>query len=265
MNGTSSNPNDAEAVRHLLAESGVEATQELTDALLRLRETGGEPAPVPCAELEALFTAGVTPLRKSTRRRGFLLGGAVIAAMAAGTTGVAATNHDFWVTAETSHEAPAPFSYEEVPAPMPEPPNDPAASPAAVPAPDGTAQPEPVEEAAADPVPAAPAPAAEQTAAEETTDKTEPGSGANRGWSTGDRGDGHGRAERPGNQWDDDDDDDEDWLRGRQHTGQPGGWQQDQGKGWSSGDNSRGASHQTQPGGGSRNHGGDSAWGSGSR
>lgn len=250
MNGTSSNPNDEEAIRHLLAESGVEASQELTDALLRLRKAGGEPAPAPCAELEALFTAGVTPLRKSTRRRGFLLGGAVIAAMAAGTTGVAATSHDFWVTAETAHEAPAPFSYEEVPAPTPEPPIDLAASPAAVPGP-APAEPEPVEEAAADPVPAAPAPVPEETAAEEATDKTEPGSGANRGWSTGGRGDGHGRAERPGHQWDDDDDDD-DGSRGGQHAVQPGGWQQqNQGRDWSSG--------------GSRNHGGDSAWGPGSR
>lgn len=249
MNGTSSNPNDAEAIRHLLAESEVEATQELTDALLRLRKTAGQPAPAPCAELEALFTAEVRPLRKSTRRRGFLLGGAVIAAMAAGTTGVAATGQNFWVTAETSHEAPAPFTYEEVPAPTPEPPVDPAASPA----PAGTVEPEPVEEAAGDAAPAAPAPAAEEAAAEEAAAETEPGSGANRGWSTGERGHGHGSAERPRSQWDDD----EDGFRG---------WQQDVGKGRSSGDSSRGVSDQAQFGGdGSRNHGGNSAWGPGSR
>ncbi|MBD8042233.1 hypothetical protein H9638_00235 [Arthrobacter sp. Sa2BUA2] len=261
MNSMSSNPNDEEAIRRLLTESGVEATQELEAALLRMRESGREAAPAPCAELEALFTAGVTPLRKSTRRRGFLLGGAVIAAMAAGTTGVAATSHDFWVTAETSHEAPAPFTYEEVPAPTPEPPLEPA-----IPAPAETAAPAPVpvpaEETPAEPVPAVPAPAA---------DEAQPGPGANQDWSTSDRGQGHGqgngRAERPESQWhdDDDDDDDDDGFRGQHRAEQSGGWQQrNPGKGAE--DSRSGTSNVWQPiGDGSRNHGGNSAWGPGSR
>ena len=117
MTSTSSNPGDREAIRRLLAESGVEETSALSGALADLRAQVPASAPEPSPGLEALFTAGVTPLRKRSRGRGYLLGGAIIAAMAAGTTGVAATNGGFWVTAEDSHEAPAPVNYEQVPAP----------------------------------------------------------------------------------------------------------------------------------------------------
>ena len=135
MNSMSSRPSDAEAVGRLLAESGVEETQELTAALTRLRSEASTPAPAPNPELEAFFTAGVTPLHRPSRRRGFLLGGAVIAAMAAGTTGVAAANGGLWITAEDTHEAPPPASFEQVPAPAQVPEQiDPAQMPADLPA-----------------------------------------------------------------------------------------------------------------------------------
>ncbi|KPN18125.1 hypothetical protein [Arthrobacter sp. Edens01] len=139
MNSTSSNPSDREAVRRLLAESGVPETPELGEALMGLRAEGHTAVPAASPQLEAFFTAGVTPLRRPSRRRGYLLGGAIIAAMAAGTTGVAATSGGLWVTAEDSPEVPAPFDYEQVPAPSPSPEAqnpaapDPAAVPSAVP------------------------------------------------------------------------------------------------------------------------------------
>lgn len=214
MNGMSSNPGDEEAIRRLLDESDVEATPELTDALRKLRTESRGEAPAPCDELEALFTAGVTPLRKS-RRRGFLLGGAVIAAMAAGTTGVAA-NGDFWVTAETSHELPAPVHYEQIPAPAPAP-----ETPAPTDLPDSSADPAPAAETIPDPeavpsaeaeaeaeavpsVPAAPAvPAAPTDGAvegpsedspERAPERSEQRSG--RDWNQGHRGNGSENGQR---------------------------------------------------------------------
>ncbi|MSR98976.1 hypothetical protein FYJ28_09080 [Arthrobacter sp. BL-252-APC-1A] len=139
MNSTSSNPSDRESVRRLLAESGVPETPELGEALMGLRAEGHTAVPAASPQLEAFFSAGVTPLRRPSRRRGYLLGGAIIAAMAAGTTGVAATSGGLWVTAEDSPEVPAPFDYEQVPAPSPSPEAqnpaapDPAAVPSAVP------------------------------------------------------------------------------------------------------------------------------------
>lgn len=163
MNSISSNPSDREAIRRLLAESAVAETPELSDALADLRAEGGASAPAPNPELEAFFTAGVAPLRKPSRRRGYLLGGAIIAAMAAGTTGVAATNGGFWVTAEDSHEAPAPVNYEQVPAPAPNPAiPDPADVPPAVPADPVEDVPEPEEPVKEIPAPEEPAPAPEQ-------------------------------------------------------------------------------------------------------
>ncbi|MBD7995037.1 hypothetical protein H9639_06985 [Arthrobacter sp. Sa2CUA1] len=268
----SSCPNDEEAIRCLLAESGVEATQELEETLRRIRESGREPAPAPCAELEALFSPGVTPLRKSTRRRGFLLGGAVVAAMAAGTTGVAATSQDFWITAEASYE-PAPFTYEEVPAPTPEPPLESAAVPAADPA--AAADPAPSADPAGTPAPVkptepVPAPAAEDSSAPAleapapAADEAQPVPGGNRSWPGSGRGQGGGPAERA--QWRNSGG----WADGESHS-QPHSQPNSEKSGsWPGQYPGRGAEGAAGPGyawqtaGGGWNHGG-SGWGPGSR
>ncbi|MER2133785.1 MAG: hypothetical protein ABS910_03810 [Arthrobacter sp.] len=177
MNSKSSELGDAEAIRRLLAESGVEETPEISGTLVDLRAEARTPPPAPNAELEALFTAGVTPLRKPSRRRGYLLGGAIIAAMAAGTTGVAAANGGLWITAEDA-QAPAPVKFEQVPAPTPAPADtDPATVPPALPA----APEEPALGPAADnPGPAEPVPAGP-----EGSDGEPAGSGWNGGSGAG--------------------------------------------------------------------------------
>lgn len=198
MSGTPPNPSDEEAVRRLLEETGVEPTAELNEVLLSLREAGKEPAPAAGPELEALLSAGVSPLRKPSRRRGFLFGGAVLAAMAAGTTGVAATSQAFRVTAETSQDVPSPVSFEEIPAPTPTP----------VPEPDRSAVPETVPEAVPDPAasadPAAPAAVEKEATAtagpaeQQPADGPEPGTGADRGsWQPAGHGYGYGREDHP--------------------------------------------------------------------
>ncbi|MBF4994750.1 hypothetical protein ITX31_11595 [Arthrobacter gandavensis] len=169
INSTSSNPGDAEAVRRLLAESGAEDARELGDALLRLRSEARAPAPEPSPELAAFFTRGVTPLKKISRRRGYLLGGAIIAAMAAGTTGVAASNGGLWITAEDAHDVPAPVEYEQVPAAEPAPPAEPEpAPPPALPS-------APVETAPAPAVTPVPAEPAREEAGQQTGQPAEPG------------------------------------------------------------------------------------------
>lgn len=188
MNSTSSNPSDAEAIRRLLAESGIEETPELSDALTHLRAEARRPAPVPSPELAAFFTPGVTPLRKS-RRRGYLLGGAIIAAMAAGTTGVAASNGGLWVTAEDAHDAPAPAQFEQVPAPAPVPVPEPAETdPAALPP---VLPPEPAEQV---PEPAAPADTPAPAEPDPADSEQRAGKTPESGW-----GSPGGRSDRPGN------------------------------------------------------------------
>ena len=213
MNSTSSNPSDAEAIRRLLAESGIEETPELSDALTHLRAEARRPAPVPSPELAAFLTPGVTPLRKS-RRRGYLLGGAIIAAMAAGTTGVAASNGGLWVTAEDVHDAPAPAQFEQVPAPAPAPvpepaETDPAALPPVLPAEPAEQVPEPA--APAD----IPAPAEPDSAdSEQHTGKT-----PESGWgSSGGRSDRPGNGREPGR-----DDKSRGWEKDQDGPGQHGG------------------------------------------
>lgn len=184
MNSKSSKPGDAEAIRRLLAESGVEETGELSGALADLRAESRTSAPDPGPELEAFFTAGVTPLSRPSRRRGFLLGGAIVAAMAAGTTGVAAANGGLWIKAEDTHEAPASVNFEQVPAPTPAPAEtSPAAVPSVLPASPGETKPEPAEEEppAAETVPA--------DAGEPGDGSAEPGLGS---------GPGADRGEQPG-------------------------------------------------------------------
>lgn len=183
MDSMSSNPSDAEAIRRLLAESGVADTHQLGDALLDLRLEARSGAPDPSPELEAFFTPGVTPLRKSSRRRGYLLGGAIIAAMAAGTTGVAATNGGLWITAEDSHEAPAPVEYEQVPAPEP------------VPVPAET-DPASVPQLPVEPVETAPAPAETPLPVEPSPD--DPGHGTGKLAESGRTDDAGGHRESPG-------------------------------------------------------------------
>jgi len=184
MNSTSSNPNDAEAIRRLLAESGVEETPEISDALTGLRSEARRPAPEPSPELEAFFTPGVTPIRRISRRRGYMLGGAIIAAMAAGTTGVAATSGELWVTAEDAPDAPVPVNFEQVPAPTPAPAEaDPAAVPPALPAAPEAAAPDP---AAETPLPDEPVPAGtEESDGEPAESGWNSGSGAGRDGHTG--------------------------------------------------------------------------------
>ena len=209
MNSTSSNPSDADVIRRLLMESGVGETRELSDALLDLRAEARMPAPEPSPELEAFFTPGVTPLKKISRRRGYMLGGAIIAAMAAGTTGVAATNGGLWITAEDTHDVPAPVEYEQVPAPVPAPTPiepDPATLPPVVPATPVEPVPVPAEEA---PVPGGQAP-------------EEPGQHAGKpaesGWNSG-----SGRRDNPGHGSEADRDGFSQGQKGQDRPGRPGG------------------------------------------
>ncbi len=149
-------------VRGLLAETGVEESPELMEALLALRGQARAEAPEPTGKLAALLDGTPVPLAsKSKRGRGIILSAALLGAMAAGATGVAA-NPDFLVRAD-----PAPaisFTPEDAPTPeraTPEPEPEPAVPEAA-----GTAA-APVEVAvpAAQPVAPVPAPAAPAPAA----------------------------------------------------------------------------------------------------
>ena len=104
--------NAPDALRRLPDESGVEASPQLMDLLHRLKNTAAKPAPEPWGELAALLAkpgrrrtvdgaaadAGQEPPAteagpakpRRVQRRGFLLSAALIGAMAAGTSGVAA-------------------------------------------------------------------------------------------------------------------------------------------------------------------------------
>lgn len=100
MNGPGTN-DDLADVRRLLAECGIEESPELLSTLLRLREIGRGTPPDPSPELAEQFGAQVLPLNpRPPRRRGFLLSAALIGAMAAGTSGVAASNPALSVVSE---------------------------------------------------------------------------------------------------------------------------------------------------------------------
>lgn len=80
-------------IRRLLAESEIEESPELLDGLRRLRFFRAAPAPEPTGELAALLTEpAVPPRQRQQRHRGLILSFALAGAMAAGTTGVAASN-----------------------------------------------------------------------------------------------------------------------------------------------------------------------------
>lgn len=85
-------------VRGLLAETGIDESPELLAGLLALRAEGRGSAPEPTGKLAALLDGTPVPL-KSKRRRGIILSTALVGAMAAGATGVAA-NPDFLVRAD---------------------------------------------------------------------------------------------------------------------------------------------------------------------
>ncbi|MDK1326059.1 hypothetical protein [Arthrobacter sp. zg-Y1143] len=152
---------DARYIRGLLTEAGVEESPELLAGLLSLRAQAHTAAPEPSGKLAALLDGAPVPL-KSKHRRGIILSTALIGAMAAGATGVAATQ-DFLVRADpapvvsfTPEPAPtaersttelvvpeetfAPVAAESVPstpenvAPAPEPVPDPAPVPMPAPA-----------------------------------------------------------------------------------------------------------------------------------
>lgn len=144
-------------VRGLLAETGVEESPELMEALLALRGQARAEAPEPTGKLAALLDGTPVPLASKPKRgRGIVLSAALLAAMAAGATGVAA-NPDFLVRADpapaisfTPEDAPTPERATPEPEPEPAVPEAAAGTPAA-----------PVEAAvpAAEPVAPVPAPA----------------------------------------------------------------------------------------------------------
>ncbi|MCC3296121.1 hypothetical protein LJ756_15985 [Arthrobacter sp. zg-Y411] len=87
-------------VRGLLAEAGIEESPELVAALLALRRESHGKAPETTGELGGLLAGTPVPLaRKSKRTRGIILSAALVGAMAAGATGVAA-NPDFLIRAD---------------------------------------------------------------------------------------------------------------------------------------------------------------------
>ncbi|MCC3274219.1 hypothetical protein MUK71_00930 [Arthrobacter zhangbolii] len=87
-------------VRGLLAEAGIEESPELVAALLALRSESHGKAPETTGELGGLLAGTPVPLaRKSKRTRGIILSAALVGAMAAGATGVAA-NPDFLIRAD---------------------------------------------------------------------------------------------------------------------------------------------------------------------
>ena len=88
----SENELDDLAVRRLLSQSEVEESPELLEGLRRLRSFRAAPAPEPSGRLAALLQGSVTPLPKSSRRRGIALSFALAGAMAAGASGVAASD-----------------------------------------------------------------------------------------------------------------------------------------------------------------------------
>ena len=195
-------------VRGLLAETGVAESPELMEALLALRGQARAEAPEPSGRLAALLDGTPVPLAsKSKRGRGIILSAALLGAMAAGATGVAA-NPDFLVRAD-----PAPaisFTPEDAPTlerVTPEPTPEPAVPEAAA----GTAD-APVEaaveaaEPAAEPdapvpAPAAPAPAAvaPETAVPPAPAHPAPGGAGVPGAGHSDAWPGNGAASRPSN------------------------------------------------------------------
>ncbi|MBP3035845.1 hypothetical protein J2M53_06190 [Arthrobacter sp. zg-ZUI100] len=88
----SENEADDLAVRRLLSQSEVEESPELLEGLRRLRSFRAAPAPEPSGRLAALLQGSVTPAPKSSRGRGIVLSFAVAGAMAAGVSGVAASD-----------------------------------------------------------------------------------------------------------------------------------------------------------------------------
>lgn len=162
-------------LRSLLAETGVEESPELLAALLALRAQANTAAPEPSGKLAELLAGTPVPL-KSKRRRGIILGTALIGAMAAGATGVAATQ-DFLVRAD-----PAPVvSFTPEPAPTLE--RSPATAPDESLAPAEAAPPSPEiidpaqVPAPAEPAPVVPAPAVPPAAEQAPEPRFEPGWG----------------------------------------------------------------------------------------
>ncbi|MDQ1531720.1 MAG: hypothetical protein QOE37_1825 [Microbacteriaceae bacterium] len=80
-------PDDFDAVRRLMLESGLEDDDALSPVLLELRELGHGPAPAPSAEVERLMTGGRR--RRLGGRTGVVIALAVTASLAAGLTAAA--------------------------------------------------------------------------------------------------------------------------------------------------------------------------------
>ena len=195
-------------VRGLLAETGVEESPELMEALLALRGQARAEAPEPSGKLAALLDGTPVPLAsKSKRGRGIILSAALLGAMAAGATGVAA-NPDFLVRADpapaisfTPEDAPTPERATPEPTPEPEAPEaavgtaDAPVEAAVEPAAEEAAEPDPV------PAPAAPAPAAvaPETVVRPAPAHPAPGDAGVPGAGRSDAWPGNGAASRPSN------------------------------------------------------------------
>ena len=203
-------------LRRLLAESGVDPSPELLEALHRLQDAGTGQAPEPQGELAELLDRrtrlrsvdGPKGSRQGSPRRGFLLTAALIGAMAAGTSGVAATLRDHQVTADVADTASQPAPMEQVPgAEQAEEPDTgtsaagPAGSaPASEESAAGSTSVEQAEESASQPAPAAadPAPAQPAPATPETSGPAPaPAAGATGHGTPGHGTPGHGGSARP--------------------------------------------------------------------
>lgn len=79
-------------VHRLLAESNIEESPELLEGLRLLRSFCALPAPEPTGELATLLKTANPPRQWTQTHRGLILSFALAGAMAAGTTGVAASN-----------------------------------------------------------------------------------------------------------------------------------------------------------------------------
>jgi len=138
-------PGNQEFVRQLLADSGVDTSLPLQNALLDLRETAMLPAPAPSAELAAFMVPAPVPLRRPRRRfRGAAIGLAIAAATGLGVSGVAAANPQFQTAADDTVRrivgffAPAAGATLAPDRPGPEPDSGPGAADPAQPVPETT-------------------------------------------------------------------------------------------------------------------------------